>query len=1185
MSIKKIALSFSLILFTIFSLPTYAAIFTVTNVNDRGAGSLRAAIRSANAAGGSNTITFQSSLTGTMTLTSGQLTISNNLTVHGPAGLLAISGNHVSRVFDIAAGITVTLDQLTLKDGYHPTHGGGIYNAGTLTITDCVLTGNTAGTLRSGGVGGAIANKGTLTIASSALSGNLATYGGCIDNSKNPPAALTITNSTLSNNVAYDGSCIYNASELAVTIAHSTLSGNTAGREGAGIYNAESAGSLTVRSSVLFDNTATASGGGIYNRGGLVVINSTLSGNTATTHDGGALWSGRGSRLTVSQSTVSDNAAGFSGGGLWLDGAQTTLSNSLVSGNTAPLGQEIRQDASTTSGAFNSQGHNLFGEHGAAGVDGVTLSASDLILAGTASTAIGPLANNGGTTLTHLPVAGSPALHAGDNGFITTTDDPTDQRGAGFPRVVGSAVDIGAVESPISSGATTDDLPTATTGNGSGSDAVNGEGSHAAGATDNLTASDADHSAESATVTQTTATLNAAATATTRFVRGVDDGLRTYAIIERNGVEFRTDEMGAAFNKGLWNAMSAADRKALVNTYGWQINRRRSQFGVDGSNAIADWINAEQGWTAAAEALKQRHANKKFPELAIVFGPGTTLEIPGFYCANPEIIKSADFKEAARLAEELQADYVVGKEVYTMLVNANWEQVAVAVKTLSEPLIKIIVDNFITGFITNGSSKVSELLVTAMQFRDDLKDFITGRLSSVSKPPTPVEIIARLEKYIGEMEQTAETARVRVLDKKSRLQALATKLNEACQTLTSNKKIAATTVRGDMQARAAQTPAAANLTPFQPRNPDGTAEEQQADIKLQAEDFVSSLRVTKVKVADDKNAAIAELSSTYGPYLVPPNDHYDAKKYLADVSDGFERPYFEVNDRIEDVEAWRTAIPALVKTWETNRSNIANAAPDTTTVLDTMLPRIDDIHAKLLWIDQYQGLLGYQPSVAFDLPSLRNFDPAIGIAASPDRTVEALANELVAAAETATQIQSGLPSGIDKRKQWMQAEAARYQSLRFNFENSLSFVIAALKQLDRLHAGPTFKRAAYPSVCYGNVCLYRYSVDIAGLRAAIAAKPTRGAREAARASVFNDLIELRAQEDALLHRLEIAQGSHLNDSAEISQFFTAVANRFDLWLSQEALCAEFAKYTSVTSMKTHYDLWHDLVPNITYYYT
>lgn len=186
MTIKAVALSFSLILFTIFSLPAYAEAFTVTNINDSGAGSLRAAIHSANAAGGSNTITFQSGLTGTMTLTSGQLTVSNDLTVQGPsAGLLAISGNRASRVFEIAAGMSVTLDQLTLKDGYHPTQGGGIYNAGTLTITDCVLTGNTAGTLQSGSVGGAIANTGTLTIAGSALSGNRATYGGCIDNSKN----------------------------------------------------------------------------------------------------------------------------------------------------------------------------------------------------------------------------------------------------------------------------------------------------------------------------------------------------------------------------------------------------------------------------------------------------------------------------------------------------------------------------------------------------------------------------------------------------------------------------------------------------------------------------------------------------------------------------------------------------------------------------------------------------------------------------------------------------------------------------------------------------------------------------------------------------------------------------------------------------------------------------------------
>ena len=92
------------------TLGAQAAAFSVTNSNDSGSGSLRQAILNANAAGGSNTITFQSGLAGTITLTSGQITISNNLSVQGPgAGSLAISGNHASRIFEVATGKTPLL--------------------------------------------------------------------------------------------------------------------------------------------------------------------------------------------------------------------------------------------------------------------------------------------------------------------------------------------------------------------------------------------------------------------------------------------------------------------------------------------------------------------------------------------------------------------------------------------------------------------------------------------------------------------------------------------------------------------------------------------------------------------------------------------------------------------------------------------------------------------------------------------------------------------------------------------------------------------------------------------------------------------------------------------------------------------------------------------------------------------
>src|SRR5262249_15999560 len=78
---------------------------TVTNINEAGMGSLRQAILDTPAGG---TVDFQPGLSGTITLTTGELAINQDLTIAGPvADVITVSGNHASRVFDIAATFTV----------------------------------------------------------------------------------------------------------------------------------------------------------------------------------------------------------------------------------------------------------------------------------------------------------------------------------------------------------------------------------------------------------------------------------------------------------------------------------------------------------------------------------------------------------------------------------------------------------------------------------------------------------------------------------------------------------------------------------------------------------------------------------------------------------------------------------------------------------------------------------------------------------------------------------------------------------------------------------------------------------------------------------------------------------------------------------------------------------------------
>jgi hypothetical protein len=204
------------------------------------------------------------------------LTINVGLTIVGASDKTTIvNGGLAGRVVTISStSAHATLSNLTLKNGM-AAHGGGVLNAGTLTINNCTITGNQANG-RYGGFGAGIFNEGT----------------------------ASIRNSTLSRNVAYHlgGGGIYNMGTM--TINRSTLSGKS-GALGAGIDNAFSTGRIAINNSTFSGNLADQ-GAGISNGGGLVVISSsTLSGNSAD--QGGGIDSGTYTKL---QNTIVANNDG-----------------------------------------------------------------------------------------------------------------------------------------------------------------------------------------------------------------------------------------------------------------------------------------------------------------------------------------------------------------------------------------------------------------------------------------------------------------------------------------------------------------------------------------------------------------------------------------------------------------------------------------------------------------------------------------------------------------------------------------------------------------------------------------------------------------------------------------------------------------------------------------------------------
>lgn len=294
------------------------ATFTVNNTGDiddgdrnNGITTLREAINLANTTAGDDAIAFggifKDTTPDTITLTSGQLTITDDLSILGTGtSKLTVSGKNASTVFEISGlGTGVNINGLAIASGSIKinrtsilnlakssvsgnTTGSGISNSGILSLANTSVFGN-----KQGG----IYNGGTLSLNNSSVYGNTGaskisngnTAGGGIFNDGSPGKAgiLSLINSSVSGNTANSGGGIYNQGGT-LSLTNSTVSGNAA-TSGGGIFNENdsfySSGSATLTNSTISGNTALEDGGGIYNGRAYVGDNSlTLISTTINKH-------------------------------------------------------------------------------------------------------------------------------------------------------------------------------------------------------------------------------------------------------------------------------------------------------------------------------------------------------------------------------------------------------------------------------------------------------------------------------------------------------------------------------------------------------------------------------------------------------------------------------------------------------------------------------------------------------------------------------------------------------------------------------------------------------------------------------------------------------------------------------------------------------------------------------------
>ena len=432
--------------------------FTVTRADDPAPGacdpsdcSLREAVNAADAASGRQVIDVPDGMT--VTLTIGPLYITGDLTIagHGPGSSVITSNG--TQIVAIQGGGDAIIQDIKIRGANvtEPGCGGGVYNQGTVQLLRVSVEGNSVN-----GNGAGICNLGSADVNASTVISNHADAdtGGGIYNA----GTMTIEGSAINGNTIAgidaggDGAGIENDIGGMLTIDYSAISGNQGSSpvcddcsSGAGIRND---GTLSLKHSTVSGNHADNTAA-IQNGGTATIDFSTISGN-----DAGSITNQHGGVLTITTSTISGNLGepyprqGYGGVGNY---GATTIVHSTIADNTASgydyggfynsnnsTKMEFVGDLIANNGVKNcSNGGNLISDAGNVMTDdSCHPGPNDHVVA---DAKIGSLANNGGPTQTRALLAGSAAIDAG-SGYQCVFD----QRGA--PRPAGAKCDAGSFE-------------------------------------------------------------------------------------------------------------------------------------------------------------------------------------------------------------------------------------------------------------------------------------------------------------------------------------------------------------------------------------------------------------------------------------------------------------------------------------------------------------------------------------------------------------------------------------------------------------------------------------------------------------------------------------------------------------------------------------------------------------------
>ncbi|MGO9180445.1 MAG: hypothetical protein ACLQHS_14475 [Candidatus Limnocylindrales bacterium] len=353
----------------------------------------------------------------------------DTLTLEGAgASTTTANGSSKGSVFSISSG-TATIDGFTITNGSAPI-GGGIYNWGTVTLTDDTLSDDSA--TSDGGGGGGVYNGGSATLTDDTFSGDSATLGGGEGGGvfDDLGGTATLTDDTFSDDSATWGGGVFNAGTA--TLTDDTFSGDSApSGDGGGVYNYQGTATVTLTDDTLSGDSAT-SGGGVYNAGTATLFDDTLSGDLATSGGGGGV--DNSGTATLTDDTFSNDSATDGGGGVYnYDSDSATISNSIL--DVAPCGGTI------SDGYYNVEDDTSCG-----------FGSTDLVSSSTINLATSLAANGSSGPETLAIGTDSSAYEEVPAANCTLT---TDERGDPRPGVPGANCDAGAFEYEAPAGTAT----------------------------------------------------------------------------------------------------------------------------------------------------------------------------------------------------------------------------------------------------------------------------------------------------------------------------------------------------------------------------------------------------------------------------------------------------------------------------------------------------------------------------------------------------------------------------------------------------------------------------------------------------------------------------------------------------------------------------------------------------------